>query len=108
MRRTLIGLVVALALPGAALADMQCEGRLVGIGATTGEVLEACGEPARRVRTERVLTTGLLDSPGSELVPIPIEEWTYEEPGQFTRKLIFESGRLEKIETGGYPDLPPE
>jgi hypothetical protein len=106
MRSLLRGVLgLSLVLPSAAYAQMQCEGRLVGYGATAAEVLQLCGEPTRRMRSERVLSTGLADSPGSEEVRIPVEEWTYEEPGQFTRKLLFESGRLQKIEAGGYPDL---
>ncbi|MEW6271637.1 MAG: DUF2845 domain-containing protein [Thermodesulfobacteriota bacterium] len=111
MRSTLVRLVLpvlacaSLAPPAAAWAQMQCEGRLVGYGATTAEVLELCGEPTRRVRSERVLGTGLVDSPASEQIRIPVEEWTYDQPGQFSRKLTFESGKLQNIETGDYPDL---
>jgi hypothetical protein len=94
-------------VPGAALGQMQCAGRFVEHGATTAQVLELCGEPQQRVRSERTLSSGLLDSPGSELITIPVEEWTYEEPGQFKRKLIFESGKLVKTESQGFGDLPP-
>jgi len=90
---------------GVALAQMQCEGRLISYGATTSEVLEFCGEPTQRVRENRVLGSGLVDSPASFETTVPVEIWTYEQPGMFTRKLIFESGRLQKIETGGYADL---
>lgn len=105
MKKILIGLAAALALPSVASAQMQCEGRLVENGATLAEVRNLCGEPTSVTRRERTLSTGLLDSPGSEEVRIPIEEWTYQQPGQFSRKLIFESGRLLKVESGGYPDL---
>jgi len=114
MRRISLTLIAALAtlatlaVPGVTRAQMQCDGRFVENGATTSEVLALCGEPQQRTRSERLLSTGLLDSPGSEQVPIQIEEWTYSPPGQFTRKLIFESGRLVKTENGGYPDLQPE
>ena len=110
MRRTAAFVLIALgliAVPATALAQMQCGGRFVDNGATTAQVLEMCGEPQQRTRSERTLSTGLIDSPGSELVTIPVEEWTYEEPGQFKRKLIFESGKLVKTESQGYGDLPP-
>ena len=106
MRR--LGVALALVLLGvvsAAADDMQCEGRLVGMGATTSEVLQLCGEPTRRIRSERVVDTGLFDSPASGELRIPVEEWTYQPPGEFSRKLIFEAGKLVKVETGGYPDL---
>ncbi len=105
MRGTWCVVLVALLLPVGAGAQVQCEGQLIQYGATTQQVLDLCGEPARRVRTERVINTGLVDSPASEELRIPVEEWTYEPPGQFTRTLIFESGRLQKIVSGGYPDL---
>lgn len=112
VRPLAIGLVSACAVlalaRGAGAQQMQCNGRFVENGATTAQVLELCGEPQQRVRSERTLTTGLLDSPGSELQRIPIEEWTYAPPGEFSRKLIFESGRLVKTVTGGYADLPPQ
>jgi hypothetical protein len=108
IRLGMIAALVVLVVPAAAQAQMQCQGRFVENGATTAEVLDLCGEPQQRVRSERLLSTGLLDSPGSQQVPIPIEEWTYAPPGEFTRKLVFESGRLVKTESGGYPDLKPD
>ena len=104
-----MGAAVLLALAGSAGAQqMTCGGRFVENGMTTGQVLELCGEPAQRVKSERTLTTGLLDSPGSEVATIPVEEWTYAPPGEFSQKLIFESGKLVKTVTGGYPDLQPQ
>lgn len=104
-----MGAAVLLALAGSASAQqMTCGGRFVENGMTTGQVLELCGEPAQRVKSERTLTTGLLDSPGSEVATIPVEEWTYAPPGEFSQKLIFESGKLVKTVTGGYPDLQPQ
>jgi hypothetical protein len=99
-----LGLWVVLALPGAARAyDLQCEGRLLGYGTSIDEVLQLCGPPARRVETARVIYDGLWDSPISGETRVPVEIWTYETPGEFTRKVIFVAGRLEKVETGGYP-----
>ena len=104
---TAVAALAVLAGPAGALAQMQCGGRLVENGATTEQVLELCGQPQQRTRSERTLSTGLLDSPGSELVTIPVEVWTYQQEGQFTRKLVFESGKLVKTESQGYGDLPP-
>ena len=83
-------------------------GRFVENGSTTAQVLEMCGEPQQRVRTERTIQSGLVDSFASSSVTIPVEEWTYSPPGQFSQKLIFESGRLVKTVSGGYADLPPQ
>ena len=106
---TAASIVALLALAGSAHAQqMTCGGRFVENGMTTGQVLDLCGEPQQRTRSDRTLTTGLLDSPGSEIVTIPVEVWTYSPPGEFTQKLVFESGKLVKTETGGYSDLKPQ
>lgn len=104
-----LGALLALALARPAQAQqMTCGGRFVENGMSTAQVLELCGEPRQRTRSDRTLTTGLLDSPGSEIVTIPVEVWTYAPPGEFTQKLIFESGKLVKTESGGYSDLKPQ
>jgi hypothetical protein len=106
---TAIGIALLLGPAGAARAQqMDCGGRFVENGATTAQVLEMCGQPQQRVRSEQTLTTGLFDSPASDAVTIPVEVWTYSPPGQFSQRLTFESGRLVKTETGGYADLPPQ
>lgn len=102
-----LGALLTLASPARA-QQMSCGGRFVENGMSTGQVLELCGEPQSRTRSDRTLTTGLLDSPGSEIVTIPVEVWTYSPPGEFTQKLVFESGKLVKTETGGYSDLKPQ
>ena len=111
-RITTTAIGIALLLLGSADAaraqQMDCGGRYVENGATTTQVLEMCGEPQQRVRTERTIQSGLADSFDSSSVTIPVEEWTYSPPGQFSQKLIFESGRLVKTVTGGYADLPPQ
>ncbi|MBY0278292.1 DUF2845 domain-containing protein [Candidatus Binatia bacterium] len=112
MRRTTMvvgGLIATLVLAsGARAQQLDCGGRFVENGMSIAQVLDLCGEPQQRTRSERTLTTGLLDSPGSEILTIPVEVWTYSPPGQFSRKVVFESGRVVKTETGGYADLPPQ
>jgi hypothetical protein len=103
--RLLAATALLLALPDAARADMQCEGRLIGYGASIDEVLQLCGPPLRRVSTERIVYGGLADSPYTGVERIPVEVWTYEPPGEFTRRLVFVAGRLERVQTGGYADL---
>lgn len=112
-RRSPVRALVALALLGlvvlasVASAQMQCGGRIVENGATTAQVLELCGEPQQRTRSERTLSSGLVDSLASSEVTIPVEVWTYQQEGQFTRKLVFESGKLVKTESQGFGDMPP-
>jgi len=105
--RSLLALAIAatcLGVASPARADMQCQGQLVGYGASMEQVLQLCGAPLRRVRTERVLYAGLADA-NDGVERIPVEVWTYEPPGEFTRRLVFVAGRLEKVDTGGYADL---
>jgi len=107
--RTLAALVLfgVVALASGAGAQMQCGGSLLENGATTAQVLELCGEPQQRTRSERTLSSGLVDSLASSEVTIPVEVWTYQQEGQFTRKLVFESGKLVKTESQGFGDMPP-
>jgi hypothetical protein len=77
---TLAALVL---LPGAAVADsMRCGSRIVKDGDTIEEVLEVCGEPAKRERTwiqrapQYELGGQYYSFPGTEDVPVDL--WTYD------------------------------
>ena len=105
MSRWLVGWIAIVALPVAAHAELRCEGRLFGVGASMAEVYDACGPPQSRVRGDRVLPAGLWDSPYGGEERIPIEVWTYDSPGQFSRKVVFENGALYQVQSGGYADL---
>jgi len=70
------------------------------------EVLARCGEPAfREVRVD-VQTRVLGDGPAPALVEaasVAVEVWTYDfGPGSFVRHLLFEDGKLARVETGSY------
>ncbi len=102
-----LALLTAASIATDAGAQMQCAGRIVENGATTAQVLALCGEPQQRTKSERTLSSGLVDSLASSEVTIPVEVWTYQQEGQFTRKLVFESGKLVKTESQGFGDMPP-
>ena len=105
MARTIGGLALAgfLVFLAAPTAAMECDGRLVEVGESAEEVLQMCGEPARREVRNRGLSR---EYGGLEWQSPETEEWTYRPgPGQFVRHLRFENGTLEQIRAGGYADL---
>lgn len=90
-----VALVAAGICAAPASAGLRCDSQLVGRGMTHFEVMEICGEP--------VFEFGFIDfrAPG---VFVRIDEWTYELGGnKFRRLLIFENGRLRRIETRDKP-----
>lgn len=80
----------------AADATMRCNGKLIHRGDRMFEVRQLCGEPDVVVPMHTVHTAryGLFPTR---------EAWQYNRgPGRLIRVLIFRSGRLEQIQTGGY------
>ncbi|QSA98205.1 DUF2845 domain-containing protein [Methylococcus sp. EFPC2] len=89
---------------------LRCDRELVLAGDAKIQVLRKCGEPAlteHRVeyRSYRQRGSGL-QQPGLDFeyqVPVNIDEWTYNfGPHRFMQRLIFENGRLVKIEDLDY------
>ncbi len=76
-------------------------------GESTYEVLARCGEPAFRDAREDVRTRAV-DGPHGAVVVVDstsvlVEVWTYDfGPGSFVRYLVFEDGRLLRVETGSH------
>ena len=80
----------------------RCEGGIVSVGDTKYEVLSKCGEPSftDERQVERIEKTG-----ANELIrwTVHIEEWTYDfGPRRFIRRIIFEDGRVVRVENGDY------
>jgi hypothetical protein len=96
MRMLAVVLLIA-ALPAAlpAHASLRCDAELVLRGMTPPEVVERCGLPVYEFGWTDFRYPGLL---------VRVDEWTYE-PGEhrFRRQLIFENGRLTRIETRRKP-----
>jgi hypothetical protein len=88
-----IFLLTALAAPPA--AAFRCDESIVEEGLTFVEVLERCGEPDFEYHRPSYLVPGVL---------VLVDEWLYE-PGfnKFRRLLVFENGRLVRIETRPKP-----
>lgn len=112
-KTTLLAAALLLSLAGAppARADetMRCStGRLVRVGDRMLELREVCGAPAQADR--RVAYRELEGRRGDVhravevaerlVVPITIDEWLYDlGPGRFLRRLVFENGRLVRIDS---------
>ncbi len=84
----------------------DCNNQIVSIGDTKVEVRAKCGEPAsKEVFNEEIITK--IEPNARHKVLAAVEEWTYNlGPQQFIRILTFRSGRLVKVETGGYGFIP--
>ena len=93
---------------------LRCNGKIVSIGDTKSQVIDKCGEPdhiesweEERIKKDHYYS---YDNDGSYedyrepfLVKeyVRIEEWTYNRgPTTFIRYLLFENGRLKKINLG--------
>ncbi len=69
---------------------LKCGTHIIKIGERTHQVLDACGEPDFIDHYERDL--------GYPYHPIHIEVWTYNYGRRkFMQELVFENGRLKKI-----------
>jgi hypothetical protein len=88
---------------GSRLSVQSCrEGKVLSIGDTKFEVLSMCGPPDfSEIRDADELIINRFDR--SRRTTIRIDEWTYNfGPSYFLLHLIFENGRLKRMNTGGY------
>ncbi len=118
MRTSLMALLVAIGLAGpvAARADdgFRCKsGKLVSVGDRSYQVKVRCGAPDdistrveyRKVRVQvgRWINGNLVNVMEERVVEVPIEEWTYDMGStSFIRYVVFESGAVVDVKTGGY------
>jgi hypothetical protein len=103
-------LFALVALGGSTAHAMSCQNRLVVVGDVPARVRGLCGDPADRVervvyRTNAVQVRG----PGGVVytdvitVGVFVQQWVYDfGPQRFMRELVFEDGRLSRINTLGY------
>lgn len=107
----LLAAAVLVSAPRAARADqtMRCPtGRLVRLGDRLLELAQICGAPdfAEQRSVLRELRGRLRGATRHEeervLVEVRVEEWLYDlGPGRLLRRLVFEDGRLTRIDTLG-------
>ncbi|MBK6846166.1 MAG: DUF2845 domain-containing protein [Proteobacteria bacterium] len=99
-----IGLSSTLGARGASGTTFSCRRGLVAEGDRLAQVLRKCGPPThrdRRVEERReVAPSGRVSR-----TQVTIDEWTYDlGPSSLIRILLFEDGRLDRVDTGGYGD----
>jgi hypothetical protein len=111
MRRKVIlasvwSVMLLAATVGSALA-LDCQGRLVVIGASPWEVKERCGEPTAIEDVMKHLPQRAYDPTSHTtvyiLVPVQQSIWTYNFGStRFLYYLTFQDGKLIEITTGDY------
>lgn len=102
---------------GSAHADgLRCGTKLLSDGDSMYEVRNHCGAPEQAVqRTELRTVSRWVDGPCTYpgqvrcggfvqyTVEVQVDEWLYDfGPHQLIRNVVFESGRLIRVTTGGY------
>ncbi len=86
---------------------LDCEGRLVSMGASPWDVQAICGDPMRVSNTIEIVLKPVYDPQGRVAghlpVGVPKEVWTYNfGSSRLVYILTFLEGALVKIDTGGY------
>lgn len=111
--RTTIFVLISLLISAPAMA-LRCGSDLVVEGDSQSRVLKKCGEPESTYSRTIVRSGGLaLASHGNDTlqqlafdkvaVEIQVEEWEYSfGPRRFGRRILFENGRVVKIELMDY------
>jgi hypothetical protein len=104
---TVLGLaVVGLGAIGVVQA-LDCEGRLVTMGASPWDVQAICGDPVQVSDTIEIVLKPVYDQQdrvaGHVPVGVPKQVWTYNfGSSRLIYILTFLEGALVKIDTGGY------
>jgi hypothetical protein len=86
---------------------LDCDGRVVPLGATPWDVQTICGDPAQVNDTIELVLKPVYDPRGSVAghlpVGVPKQVWTYNfGSSRLMYILTFLEGALVKIDTGGY------
>jgi hypothetical protein len=86
---------------------LECEGRLVSMGASPWDVQALCGAPTQLNDTVEIVLKPVYDPRGRVAghlpVGVPKQVWTYNfGSSRLIYMLTFLEGALVKIDTGGY------
>jgi hypothetical protein len=106
--RIAVAVLSAVVLGAAGLGyALDCEGRLVTMGASPWDVQGICGDPAQVSDTIEIVLKPVYDPQGrvAGYLPfgVPKQVWTYNfGPSRLLYLLTFIEGALVKIDTGGY------
>jgi hypothetical protein len=106
--RLVVAVLSAVVLGAAGFGHaLDCEGRLVTMGASSWDVQAICGDPAQVSDTIEVVLKPVYDPQGRVAghlpVGVPKQVWTYNfGSSRLMYILTFLEGALVKIDTGGY------
>lgn len=88
------------------METMICKNGIVSKGDMPIEVVAKCGEPAQRAQREEKRIERIWEPQGKErtaLSLVTVDDWTFNfGPNEFMQRLLFENGRLVRIESLGY------
>jgi hypothetical protein len=99
----LIALAIIALIPGVGMSlEYRCEGKIISVGDTSGELIAKCGEPDwKQSSTEEIITT--IDKDTTKKILIAVEEWTYNlGPDRFMRIFKLKDGRVVEMRIGDY------
>ena len=81
--------------------SLFCDG-IVSVGATAGDVLRKCGQPAYATQREERIVEGS-DGRDRVIITAIIDDWTFNfGPDRFQYRLILKNGRVVRIESLDY------
>jgi hypothetical protein len=106
--RLVVAVLSAIVLGAVGLGHaLDCEGRLVTMGASPVDVQAICGAPAQVSDTIEIVLKPVYDPQGRVAghlpVGVPKQVWTYNfGSSRLMYLLTFLEGALVKIDTGGY------
>jgi hypothetical protein len=83
---------------------MSCNGGIVSIGDTAGEVVNKCGKPATTSQRERKDVEEDANDSGRKIVTtVTVDDWIFNfGPNQFQYRLTLENGRVASIDSLDY------
>ncbi len=83
--------------------SLYCDGRIISVGDTAGEVLEKCGQPAYALQREQQMVSDYSYSGTTLVTTVVIDDWTFNfGPDRFQYRLLLKNGRVSRIEDLGY------
>ena len=102
--RVAVVVLTAMVLGAAGIVyALDCEGRLVSMGASPWDVQTICGDPVQVSDTIEVVLKPVYNPQGHVPVGVPKQVWTYNfGSSRLMYILTFLEGALVKIDTGGY------
>lgn len=107
-RKAILAGVLLAALQSTGFASetgtMRCNGGIVSIGDTAGEVIAKCGQPAFATqREQKKIKEGAKSSHERIITVVAVDDWTFNfGPDQFQYQVLFENSRVTRIESLGY------